>query len=315
VIPDLAAEVAALIGRPLRAVEAIAVAVSGGPDSLALLLLAHRAFGDRVHAVTVDHGLRPEAVDEAALVAEYAASLGVSHRTLRWDGPYPAANLQAAARTARYRLMGGYCTDLGIGWLATAHHQGDQAETLLLRLARGSGSGGLSGIRTRRPLLPGVDLLRPLLGASKADLAAVVVVADWHAVDDPSNRAPRFDRTRARATLAANPWLAPARLAASAAHLGEIEAALVWTADIAWRGRVAATGAGIVIDAAGLPRALARRLLLRAVVTLVPGSAPRGPSIDRLLDRLNAGKEATLAGVAARGRGGLWHIKVAVPRR
>lgn len=314
-IADLAAAVAALIGRPLGDNEPLAVAVSGGPDSLALLILAHRAFGSRVHALTVDHGLRPEAAGEAALIAGYAATLGVVHIILRWHGPYPAANVQAAARTARYRLMADHCAAAGIGWLATAHHRNDQAETLLLRLARGSGSGGLAGVRARRRLAPRVDLIRPLLGTTKADLAEVVAGTGWTAVDDPSNRAPRFDRTQARATLAATPWLDPARLAASAAHLAEVEAALVWTAEAAWRGRAIATAGGITIDAAGLPRELARRLLDRAIVALVPAATPHGPAIDCLLDRLDAGKGAALAGVAARSQAGLWHLKVAAPRR
>jgi tRNA(Ile)-lysidine synthase len=319
VIPDLAATVAALAGRRLHDDEAIAVAVSGGPDSLALLLLAYRAFGDRVCALTVDHGLRPEATDEAELVARSAASLGVIHHTLRWQGPYPAASLQAAARTARYRLMAEHCAANGIGWLATAHHQGDQAETLLLRLARGSGSAGLAGIRARRSLAPGVTLLRPLLGASKAELAEVVAAGAWIAVDDPSNRAHRFDRTRARATLADNDWLMPKRLAASAAHLAEVEVALVWTADAAWRGRVTVTGERITIDAAGMPRELARRLLLRAVAILAPAARPRGPGIERLLDQLEAGTGGTIAEVAVAARaaatGTLWHVEIAPPRR
>jgi len=313
--PDLAAHVAALSGRRLRDDEPIAVAVSGGPDSLALLILAQRAFGDRVQAVTVDHGLRPEAATEAAHVAELAASIGIAHTVLRWGGPYPTANVQAAARTARYRLMGDWCAAAGVGWLATAHHQGDQAETLLLRLARGSGSGGLVGIRASRHLLPGVALLRPLLGATKADLAAVVAAAGWRAIDDPSNHAARFDRTGARAVLAATPWLDPARLAASAAHLADAEAALAWTADAAWHGRVVAEAHTIAIDAAGLPRELTRRLLLRAVASLVPGTTPRGEAIDRLLDRLVAGAGATLSGVAVRVEAGFWHLKVAAPRR
>lgn len=318
-IPDLAAAVAALIERRLHDDEPIAVAVSGGPDSLALLLLAHRAFGDRVHALTVDHGLRTVATAEAALVAGYAASLGVPHRTLRWDGPHPTANLQAAARTARYRLMGDYCAAHGIGWLATAHHRDDQAETLLLRLARGTGSGGLAGIRVRRPLVDGVDLLRPLLGATTADLAATVAEAGWTAVDDPSNRAHRFDRTHARTLLATTPWLAPDRLAASAAHLADVEAALDWTADAAWRGRATVSPGAVTLDAAGLPRELAWRLLLRAIGVLAPAATPRGEGVDRVLRHLAAGTGGTIAGVDVRAQkaaaGTVWHLRIAPPRR
>jgi tRNA(Ile)-lysidine synthase len=302
VTPDLGAAVAALAGRTLRDDEPLAIAVSGGADSLALLRLAHRVFGDRVRALTVDHGLRPAAAAEAALVADYAAALDVPHVTLRWDGPYPAANLQAAAREARYTLMGDWCSTQGVGWLATAHHADDQAE-----------------IRARRPLCAGVEVLRPLLGATKADLAAIVAAAGWIAVDDPSNRAARFDRTHARTLLAATPWLDRGRLAASAAHLAEVEAALCWTAEMAWRGHAVVTSDAVTLDAAGLPRELARRLLLRAVTALVPGATLRGDGIDRVLQHLAIGSGGTIAGVSVRacdsGNGPKWTFKIAAPRR
>lgn len=310
-----AAAVTALTGRPLGGDEALAVAVSGGPDSLALLLLAHAAFGARVRAVTVDHGLRAAAADEAAMVASLAASLGIPHVTLRWDAPHPAGNLQAAARAARYRLMGGWCAANGVGWLVTGHHAGDVAETLLLRLARGSGSVGLSGIRARRCLQPGVELIRPLLGMTKAGLARIVADAGWTAIDDPSNRAARFDRTHARKLLAATPWLDAARLAASAAHLAEAEAALTWAADAAWHGRAVVAADSVMLDAAGLPRELTRRLLLRAVATLVPGMPPRGSAIDRLLTYLAMESGGTIGGVAVRQIGNYWRCTITAPRR
>ena len=314
-----AAAVAALVGRPLAAGEPFAVAVSGGSDSLALLLLAHAAFGDCVRVLTVDHGLRPAAADEAAMVAGHAAALGVPHTTLHWAGPHPAANLQAAARAARYGLLRDWCAAHGTSWLATAHHRDDAAETLLLRLARGAGTGGLAGIRPRRDLGGGVTLLRPLLGMAKADLAAVVAAASWTAADDPANRDPRFDRTQARALLAATPWLDAARLAASAAHLADAEAALAWTADAAWRSRVDIAPDTIVVDAAGLPHDLARRLAIRAVATLAPGIPLRGTAVERLLRALACGTGTTIAGVLAHSvtRGGTpqWQFRRAAPRR
>lgn len=306
---ELGARVAALIVRPLGPDEPIAVAVSGGPDSLALLLSAHAAFGaGRVRALTVDHRLRPEASDEAAMVAGVAARLGVVHATLVWDGPKPRANLQAAARAARYGLMGQWCADNGVGWLATAHHRGDVAETLLLRLARGAGLAGLAGPRARRRLRPGVELLRPLLDADPAALAEIAAAAGVAPVDDPANRAARFDRTRARALLARTRWLAPARVAASAAHLADAEAALAWAADRAWEGRAAMREGEILLDAAGLPAELQRRLLLRALAELSPGAVPRGPDIVRMIAALEAGRAATLAGVRARG-GPRWRLR------
>ena len=313
------AAVAALIGRPLFPDELVAVAVSGGADSLALLLLAHAAFGGRVRAVTVDHGLRAGAAEEAALVGRYAASLGVVPAVLRWDGDKPSANLQAAARDARYALMQGWCAAHGIAWLATAHHRDDAAETLLLRLARGSGVGGLGGIRPRRDLGGGVTVLRPLLAATRADLAAIVARAGWTAVDDPSNRAGRFDRTRARGVLAATPWLDPARLAASAAHLVDAEATLAWAEDLAWRGRVEWAGDTLIVDAAGLPPELCRRLLRRAVTALAPSAVFRGEGVDRTLRHLAGGHGGTVAGVAvravARGDASVWQFRPAPARR
>ena len=307
--PDRFADtVATLIGRPLGAAERIAVAVSGGPDSLALLLLASRAFGSRVCALTVDHGLRAEASAEAAGVAAICVDLGIEHATLRWQGDKPSANLQAAARVARYRLMADWCRARDVAWLATAHHADDQAETLLLRLARGAGLGGLAGVRAARPLGSGVTLLRPLLSERRAALVALVRDHGLTPVDDPSNVDLRFDRTRARALLAATDWLDADRLAASAAHLADAEAALAWAAERAWRGRAIVADGSVTLDAVGLPRELARRLLIRAIATLSPDAEPRGPDIDRLLAKLSAGGTATLAGVKARG-GAMWRLE------
>lgn len=316
---DLVAAVTGLLGRPLAVDELIAVAVSGGGDSLALLILAHAAFGERVRVLTVDHGLRDGSAAEAAVVAGYADSLGVEHATLHWTGPKPTGNLQAAARDARYALMARWCATNGVTWLATAHHRDDAAETMLLRLARGSGVGGLCGIRSRRDLGGGIALIRPLLAMTKPDLARIVSAAGWTAADDPSNRADRFDRTRARALLAVTPWLDPARLAASAAHVADAEAALVWAADAAWRSRVEVEAAIITIDAVGLPHDLARRLLLRAVATLAPDTTPRGDGVEGTLRQLTAGAGGTLGGVAVRPvvlNGGLaWRFVIAPARR
>lgn len=285
--------------------------MSGGPDSLALLLLSHAAYRGRVIALTVDHGLRATSAGEAAMVAHVCATRGVPHATLTWSGDKPAANLQAAARAARYALMRDHCAARGINWLLTAHHADDQAETLLLRLARGSGAGGLSGIRARRDLGEGVTLLRPLLGVRRADLRAVVDAAGLAPVDDPANRSPAYDRTAARQLLVATPWLDAARLADAAAHLADAEAALAWTAGLAWDSRAEA-GETVVIDVAGLPRELRRRLVVCALAHF--GTESRGPAVEQLVERLSAGVESTLGGVQARG-GDKWTFRRArLPR-
>ncbi len=310
---DVEAGLEAALGHPLPPDARLAVAVSGGPDSLALLLLAAAAFPGRIHGLTVDHGLRAAAAAEAADVAAICAARGIGHATLRWRGDKPAANRQAAARAARYALMVDWCVANGHGLLLTAHHADDQAETLLMRLARGAGNGGLAGIRPCRPLGGGVLLVRPLLGTRRSALASVVAGAGLTPVDDPANSDPAFDRTAARVALAALPWLDAERVAASAAHLAEAEAALAWTADRAWAGAATASPDGVTLDIAGLPAELTLRLLRRALATLSPDTVPRGDALMRLVATLAAGGTATLVGVRARG-GAIWRFSPARPR-
>ncbi len=313
-MPDLAALLAHALGRAPGPTEPLAIAVSGGPDSLALLWLAAVAYPGRITALTVDHGLRAASAAEAAGVAKLCAAAAIPYVTLPWLGPKPATNIQAAARTARYELMAEWCAAHDVPLLLTAHHADDAAETLLMRMARGSGSAGLAGIRLCRNLSATVTLVRPLLAIRRSALAAIVARSGWTAIDDLANRDPRYGRSHARALLAGTPWLDPARLAAAAAHLADAEAALAWTADRAWAGNVATTAAGIGIDPAGLPVEIVRRLVARAIAAINPDSSPGGPEIARLTARLVAGDSATLASVKARG-GPLWRFSPAPPRR
>ncbi|MEA3046876.1 MAG: tRNA(Ile)-lysidine synthase, partial [Sphingomonadales bacterium] len=266
----------------------IGVAVSGGPDSLALLLLAHGAYPGAVHAATVDHGLRPEAAAEAAFVASICTGLGVPHATLE-AGMNDTANLQAAARQRRYALLGAWARKTGLTCLATAHHLDDQAETLVMRLLRGAGLAGLAGIRAVHA--GAVPVVRPLLGWRRGELAALVAAAGIAAVADPSNRDERFDRVRVRRRLAETAWIEPEPLARSAAALAQAEAALAWAADRLWRERAD----GFILDPAGLPEEIRRRLVIRMLAAL-GGAAPRGEAIARLLATLERGGTATLAG-------------------
>ena len=174
----------------------IGVAVSGGPDSLALLLLATAARPGRIEAATVDHGLRAESAREADMVAALCGELSVPHRILPadWNQP-PEANIQAKARDLRYRLLNDWAIERGLLAIATAHHADDQAETLLMRLARGAGVGGLGATKARRALSDEVMLIRPLLGWRKAELAELVLEAGLDPVDDPTNRDLKHDRS------------------------------------------------------------------------------------------------------------------------
>lgn len=308
----LAAEVQRLADAGFRADAPIAVAVSGGADSLALLWLAARAFGARAHVLTADHGLRADSAAECAQVAAIAQAEGLP-ATILTLALQPGANLQEEARKARYAAMASQCEALGIRHLLTAHHREDQAETLLMRLARGSGLAGLAGIRPASSL-SGVSVLRPLLSHGRAELHAIVRAAGWTAADDPSNRDLRFDRTRARALLAGTPWLTAERLAASAAHLADAEAALDWIDDRMWESRATPEGTGLRLDPEGLPPYLRRRLLLRACAEL-GAQTPDGPSLTRLLARLESGSSGTLGGLAARARDGRWLLAPAPPHR
>jgi tRNA(Ile)-lysidine synthase len=296
----------------------LALAVSGGPDSLALLLLAAAALPGRVTAATVDHLLRAESTFEALHVEDICDRLGVPHAILAVtvrDGP---AGVQGEAREARYRALSGWAAGQGAGWLATGHHAGDQAETLLMRLQRGSGLAGLSGIRPVRAE-GGTALIRPLLSWTKAELVHLVAQAGIESVDDPSNHDPRYDRTAARALLARNPQFEPLRLARSAAALREADEALHWVAEalVAERTSPHSEG-GWRVDPSALPRELRRRLLRWAIdrVRRDAGLDPiAGLDVETLLTSLEQGGGGSLAGIVASGGGPGWHLRPEPPRR
>jgi tRNA(Ile)-lysidine synthase len=242
---DGAAPLKAADVRPLFAhlaqYPALILAVSGGPDSTALMVLAQRwrktlRRGPKLIAVTIDHGLRPEAKNEAAAVKALARSLGLAHRTLRWSGAKPKTGIQEAARAVRYRLLADASRTEGGAPVLTAHTRDDQAETVLFRMMRGSGIGGLAGMR-HGTLMPGqedgkdatrIELFRPLLDIPKSRLIATLKAAKIRYADDPSNRDSRFARPRLRKLmpLLAAEGLTAERLAKLAGRAGRVEIAL-----------------------------------------------------------------------------------------
>ena len=248
------------------------------------------------------------------MVAAVCQRLRIPHTILMLDWPSPPKrNLQASARAARYDALGAWALERGLTAVATAHHLEDQAETLLMRLARGAGVGGLGATRAKRPLVEGVRLVRPLLGWRKAELAALVARAGVKPVDDPSNRDPRHDRVRMREWLKRADWADPERLAASAAWLNEADEALEWALVPLVKERLTRDDTALVVDPSGVPRELQRRLLLVAFDELeVP--RPRGPELARALNTLRNGGVATLAGVKLEG-GETWRLQPAPPRR
>ncbi len=258
------------------------LAVSGGPDSTALLVLAarwakRRKRAPKLVAVTIDHGLRREAGREAAAVKRLARRLGVTHRTLRWTSRKPATGLQEASRIARYRLLAEAALREGCAHILTAHTLDDQAETVLFRLARGSGSLGLAGMAHASVLPVGGNgalfLVRPLLQIPKARLIATLRAARVPYSEDPSNRDPRFTRTRLRTLMPAlaREGLDARGLARLATRLRRVEATIEFAVDAArdalapppWR-----LGAAVAFDTArfaALPAEVALRLLGRAI--------------------------------------------------
>src|SRR5205085_3421398 len=195
---ELGAALAAIGGFDARPF--IAVAVSGGPDSLALTILADRwarERGGRLAALTVDHQLRPESAEEARIVGGWLAARGIAHHVLVWTDPKPATGIQEAARAARYRLLAGWCHEQGCLHLLTAHHREDQAETYLIRCRAGSGLDGLAGMSAVREMA-GLRLVRPLLALPKARLTALLETERQPFLSDPSNRNPIFERARLR---------------------------------------------------------------------------------------------------------------------
>jgi tRNA(Ile)-lysidine synthase len=290
----------------------LGLAVSGGPDSTALLLLAAAGLSGRIAAATVDHRLRPESGQEARDVAALCARLEVPHRVLEVD--VASGNVQAEARHARYAAMAGWIEAEGLAALATAHHADDQAETLLLRLNRSSGVAGLAGTRARGKV-PQTDiaLLRPLLGWRRSDLGGLVAQSGIVAVQDPSNRDDSFDRVRLRKALACADWLEVDAIAESAGHLADADAALDWAARREWSECVARDGLGLTYQPRA-PRAVALRVLSRIVAEL-DGSEPRGGAIARLFETLLAKTPASIGGLIARPGPEGWNFARAPVRR
>ena len=297
----------------------IGLAVSGGPDSLALLLLAAEARPLGVEAATVDHVLRPESRIEAETVASLCDRLGVPHKilTVKW-AEKPASAIQERARLMRYRLLGDWARERGLSSLLTAHHLDDQAETFLMRLARGSGVKGLAGMRrVSRPQGAAIAVVRPLLGWRHAELEAVCAAAGVEAVEDPSNDDDQFERVRIRKALAAADWLDADAIARSATNLAEADGALGWATTLEWQRAVKNGGSEIAYTPTDAPREIRRRIIQRAIIALGSeggGAELRGREVDQVLAALRSGKRATLRGVLCSG-GQEWRFARAPARR
>lgn len=308
-------ELERLFGR-LRSYRVVLLAVSGGSDSTALMHLVSRwllRYGDpsrapQVHVATVDHGLRAESRSEAEAVAVAAAGLGFRHHTVRWQGSR-GASLQERAREARYALLGGLLAELDpeSAALVTAHTADDQSETVLMRLARGSGLDGLAAMAPCRRLSKDApfDLVRPLLTVRKSRLAATLRAAGMTWFEDPSNASTDFERVRIRAASEAlsEIGLTPEMLGLTAERAGRARQALdTMTSAAEARGLNTHGGAYGALDRRVLayePAEVRVRLLARLLARF-GGTAPhaRLVKIERLAERLASETKltATLGG-------------------
>lgn len=304
-----AADLAALTGASPS--DRYGLAVSGGPDSVAMLLLAHAAFPGRIEAATVDHRLRAASRNEALFVGNLCAARGIAHTIIPLSG-LRRGNVSDAARSARYDALHSWTDNAGLDWLLTAHHADDQLETVMMRLNRASGVAGLAGVRRRQG-----RIVRPLLGWRRAELAAVAADAGIDPVDDPTNRDDRFDRARMRKALARAEWIDARAVAQSAVALGEADVALDWMV-VRLRGeRLRQSGALWFYDAHDLPRELKRRALIDCLRVVEPALCPRGSAVERVLDALAARRAVTIGAVrcAATADSGVWRFSIAPPRR
>lgn len=292
--PRLAPDFAALLGRGVP----VGLAVSGGGDSLALLL-AVLDLGGQVTVASVNHGLRPEAADECALVARICADHGVPHRVLHWTGWDGIGNLQDQARRARYRLLADWARAVGVADVALGHTADDQAETVIMALARGAGVDGLAGMAATT-IKHDIRFHRPLLDASRADLRRYLRAAGQVWCDDPGNGDTAYERIRIRQAAAAlaGLGLTPQALGQVARRMADAAEALGRQQDASAASMLAQQGDMLITcDLAGLSAEQARRLVLAGMGwvnrALTP---PRRDEQTRLVHQLRAHRPATLGG-------------------
>jgi tRNA(Ile)-lysidine synthase len=289
----------------------LGLAVSGGPDSLALLLLAEKVLPGRFEVATVDHGLRAEAAAECELVAQACSERGIACEIL--SVTVNGGNLQAAAREARYFALAAWAETRGLSAIATAHHADDQAETLLMRLNRSSGLSGLAGVREESSV-PTFDapVIRPLLRFRRSELAMLVEEAGLVAVQDPSNLDDRFDRVRIRKALANCDWLDPLALTASAAHLADANEAIEYAFRRLWNERVSRSDNELRYRPP-VPTTIELRIVQRAILSF--GKEARGQDVARLVERLRSNEGGNLGGVLVTVEEDEWVFRPEPPRR
>ncbi len=295
----------------------LGLAVSGGPDSMAMLLLAQEAIPGGFEVATVDHGLRPEAKDECALVVAACEERGVPCEVL--SVTVGEGNLQAKAREARYSALHAWSGRRAIKTIATAHHADDQMETMLMRLNRGSGVSGLSGILERTGFsveftatARSMGIIRPLLTFLRSELETVVKANGIPAALDPSNHDTTYERVRIRNALKGADWLNPRGFAESARHLEDADMLCDWAVNM-WLGDNEKREDG------GLRHPVPNNPSMHYPILewqfRLMAAEPRGKDLARLLERLREGKGGNVAGVLVTVEGGDWVYRPEPPRK
>jgi tRNA(Ile)-lysidine synthase len=280
---------------PLRGFRHLGLAVSGGPDSTALMLLvAQWKAPVKFSVITVDHGLRPQSGEEARRVLKWARALGFAGHVLAWKEEKPKSAVQARAREARYRLMAQWCARHDADGVVTAHTLEDQAETLLMRLARGSGIDGLCAMAADT-VIYGVRVLRPLLQVPRQRLRELLIARGQAFFDDPSNVNPAFERIRIRQASGelAQLGLKPEALGLTVRRLARARDALEEAADQAQARLVAFQAEGHAIVDLGPFQKAAEEIRLRLLARLLEriGGASQPPQL-REIEELNQWLEA-----------------------
>ncbi|ALJ15613.1 periplasmic protein TonB [Sphingopyxis macrogoltabida] len=310
-VERLGRDLSALLGPDWQRLD-YGVAVSGGPDSMALLWLMASLLPGQVRAATVDHGLRKGSDEEARMVSGFCAREHIPHATLAPPAPLKGS-LQAAARTERYRLLEEWRQANALDHIVTAHHADDQLETIVMRLNRSSGVGGLAAIRARNGVV-----LRPLLHWRRAQLVELALENDLPFVDDPSNCDNRFDRARLRHALRSQTALDPEAAARSAGWLAEADDAIDWAVERLIASWPDASDIAVIRDER-YPPEIFRRIVTQRLRANDPGLALRGASLDGVIAAMKDGRRAMVGALlidAVRGlEGTIWRVSPAPRRR
>lgn len=299
----------------------IGLAISGGPDSMALLWLAHNHYDGPICAATVDHGLRSESSQEADYVASLCQHWNIAHQILRPKSPI-VGNMQSAARAVRYELLSQWAKDRDCQYIATAHHADDQLETMVMRINRGSGVAGLAGIRPKNG-----HIIRPLLEYRKTELIALCQSANVRTIDDPSNSNDSFDRVKVRQwinrseSLGQEPLIDAIMAQKTAHNLHHAEMALQYSANILAQKFIQARDGTIILSVSNLPYEYQRRLLMVALKMIDGKIEPRGPALSNLINALNNNNISMIGNIKCvpkinKERPGDrdWILKIAPPR-